>query len=136
MIRYPPFKYRQEWSTDNHPAKYDGVTLIADGTHCLINYSQYDAEMIHPEQDYTKRNYISFKLKQPALNTQVCKLFYDWDTIKHWKKVVLTSDGYVCAVSSSKPAGSYNDSKQMNEEFNTLFEVLISCLLQLEFILV
>lgn len=65
-------------------------------------------------------------MKQTALNTQVCIVFVVLKT-----KVVLTSDGYVCAVSSSKPAGTFNDPRQMNEEFDTLFEVEILLLLYL-----
>ena len=38
-------------------------------------------------------------------------------------KVVMTTDGFVCAVSSSKPAGRYNDPRQMKDEGESLMEV-------------
>ena len=50
---------------------YSGATLIIDGTHCAIHYSPEMADLLHPDEDLVKAQYISYKLKQPALNTQV-----------------------------------------------------------------
>ena len=119
FIYYPDFQTRENYSALNNPPKYSAVTLLADGTHCLINYSPYEADKLHPDDDFSKPNYISHKLKQPALNTQVLVSLLLFD----FKQLVMTTDGYICAVSTSSPAGTYNDPRQMNEGVNDLLGV-------------
>ena len=55
----------------------------------------------------TRKHYHSHKLKRSAMNTQVCIDFSGW----------------VNFVSSSKPAGHWNDPKQMKEEAQQLLDV-------------
>jgi len=55
----------------------------------------------------TKNDYFSFKLKKPALNTQVCMDF----------------EGWINWVSKSRPAGKWNDPAMMNDQLEEFVEV-------------
>ena len=66
-------KNRQEYAKQNHPKKYSAITFTLDGKHTRINFSENDAQNFHilTHGSLVWKDYYSYKLKKPALNTQV-----------------------------------------------------------------
>jgi hypothetical protein len=100
---------------------FSKVTLLLDGTHCPIEYSEFESLKIWQHNPVSKKDYISYKKKFVAMNTQV--YYYNIFVIF---QVVMASNGFICAVSSSKPAGKFNDQKMWRQEREYLTQVRLN----------
>jgi len=69
-IYYPEFEKRKEYSKNNFPEMFSKVTLLLDGTHCPIEYREWESLKIWQHNPVAKKDYISYKKKYVAMNTQ------------------------------------------------------------------
>jgi hypothetical protein len=110
FLRTRPFEARRKASLEFFPKQFDGITLIVDGKHTLLEFCQKTARLRYLAEHGVlgPTDYFSFKLKKSALNTQVA----------------IAADLYIEWVSNSLPAGRWNDIRQFKENLDKFKAIL------------